>query len=79
MSKILVLLSIPMLDESYDLLIPINKKVGTIKKYIIQNFVGNEMDTYQLRLYDKTTGNAYDENSYVMDSGIVNGSKIVLI
>ena len=33
--KILITVNVPLLDEKYDIFIPINKKFGTVKKYII--------------------------------------------
>ena len=33
-NKILIELSIPLIEKNYDLYIPINKKVGTVKKLI---------------------------------------------
>ena len=33
-NKILVELYIPLIEKSYDLYIPINKKIGTVKKLI---------------------------------------------
>ena len=33
-NKILIELSIPLIEKNYDLFIPINKKVGTVKKLI---------------------------------------------
>ena len=33
-NKILICLYIPLIEKSYDLFIPINKKIGTIKRLI---------------------------------------------
>ena len=33
-NKILIELSIPLIEKNYDLYIPINKKIGTVKKLI---------------------------------------------
>ena len=32
-NKILITINVPLLSKSYDIFIPINKKVGTIRKY----------------------------------------------
>ena len=37
MNKFLVLVYVPLLEEEYNIYIPINKKVGTIKKIIIDS------------------------------------------
>ncbi len=82
-NKVLVLVYIPSLEEEYDIYIPINKKIGTIKKYIIQSVVelsdGNISIDNKLKLYDKQTTAIYDNNVLVKDSGIKNGSKLLLI
>ena len=38
-NKILVELDIPLIEKSYDLYIPINKTIGTVKKLIEQALV----------------------------------------
>lgn len=83
MNKILVLVYVPLLDEEYDILIPINQKIGVIKKYIIQaiNEIldGNITLNQNAKLYDKTTSTDYQNDIYVRDSGIKNGAKLILI
>ena len=37
MNKILVTVYVPLLDDKFDLFIPINKKVGTIKQVLINS------------------------------------------
>ena len=48
MNKILINLYIPALDESYDIFIPVNKKVGTIKNIIVGSVKNLLNDTYKL-------------------------------
>ena len=38
-NKILICLYIPLIEKSYDLFIPINKKIGTIKKLIEEGLI----------------------------------------
>ena len=56
-NKILITINVPLLSKSYDIFIPINKKIGTIKKYCIDviNELSNNslVDTDKLNLYDK--------------------------
>lgn len=83
MNKILVLVYVPLFEQEYDLLIPINQKIGTVKKYIISAI--NEMSegTKYLdetaKLYDKETCTDYESDIYVHDSGIKDGAKLILI
>lgn len=84
MNKYLITIEVPTLEFEYDLYIPNNKKIGTIKKYILEsiksltdNSFNQEMN--EVRIIDKDTGNEFDNDMYVKDSGIKNGSKIVVI
>ena len=67
-NKILIEIEIPLIEKSYDLYIPINKKIGTIKKLMEEALV-------------ELTDNAYiikqDTNFYSKD--LKNGSRIILI
>ena len=84
MNKFLITLIVPMLQMEYNLYIPNNKKLGTIKKYILEslyelsnnNFKGNLDDTLFI---DRDTGIIYENNVLVKDSGIKNGEKIIVI
>ncbi len=77
MNKILINLYIPSLDENYNLFIPINKKVGTIKNTIISTTKNLVEGNYKLVLLE--SGAIVDDNVYVKNSGIVNGSRLILI
>ena len=77
MNKILINLYIPSLDENYNLFIPINKKVGTIKNTIISTTKNLAEGNYKLVLLE--SGAIVDDNVYVKNSGIVNGSRLILI
>lgn len=82
-NKILITIDVPLLSKKYDILVPINKKIGTIKKYCIDiiNEFSNESLTNidKLNLYDKDGATLYDLNSYIKGSGIVNGTEFILI
>lgn len=83
MNKILISIYVPLLDKSYDVFIPINKKIGTIKKYLIDSI--NELSDYSLgdnvkmNLYNKDDCKLYDSNIYIKNSNIVNGSVLMLL
>ncbi len=82
-NKILIRLYVPLIEKSYDLYIPINKKVGTIKSLIEKGL--NEltdniyMPSKETNFYSKETGAIYDINQTVRDTDLKNGSKIILI
>lgn len=81
-NKILVLVYVPMLETEYDILIPINKQIGTVKNNILNAI--KELSEYDLskkgnvHLYDKISGKMYDDNIYVKHSGIINGTKLII-
>lgn len=83
MNKILVLVYIPEIEQEYDVYIPINKKIGTIKKYLISSVEefndGNVSNIDNFKIYDKDSSKIYDNNTYVRDSGIKNGTKLILM
>lgn len=81
--KILVVVYVPSLEERYDIFIPINKKVGTIKKNIINTI--NELsgknikNIENMKLYNKEDCKVYNNNVYVKNSEIINGTELMLI
>lgn len=83
MNKILVVIYVPLLGEKYEVYIPINKKMGTIKKIVIDSI--NELsgdslaNTDSLRLYSKDDCKLYSSDVYVRDSNIQNGSILMLL
>lgn len=82
-NKILIELYIPLIEKNYDLYIPINKKIGTIKKLIEEGLEDLTDDAYQIKeytnLFSKETGKIYDVNQTVRETDLKNGSKIILI
>ena len=82
-NKILIELYIPLIEKNYDLYIPINKTIGTIKKLIEEGLVDLTNDAYEIKettnLFSKETGKIYDVNKKVRETDLKNGSKIVLI
>ena len=84
MNKYLITIEVPTLEFEYDLYIPNNKKIGTIKKYILESIKSLTNNSFnqefnEVRIIDKDTGSEFDNDMYVKDSGIKNGSKIVVI
>jgi hypothetical protein len=83
MNKLLITVYVPLIEEKYDILIPTNKKIGTVKKVIIDTIYelsgGNLKNIDNLKLYDKDSGKNYDNNLYVKNSEIVNGTNVILL
>ena len=74
----LVVVYSPLIDEEYDIFIPINKKVGTVKKIIIDSINYFDDSTSHV-LINKEDNKVIDENVYVKESGIKNGARLILI
>lgn len=81
-NKILVELEIPLMEKRYDMYLPINKKIGTIKKLLEEDIEELKDSTYvseETNFYSKETGAIYDVNQTVRDTDLKNGSRIILI
>ncbi len=82
-NKILIELEIPLIEKKYDLFIPINKKIGTIKSLIDKALVELTDSAYspnnESNFYSKDSGEIYDVNKTVRDTDLKNGSRILLI
>ena len=82
-NKILIELEIPLIEKRYDLFIPINKKVGTVKNLIENPLVELTDSAYVAKddsnFYSKETGEIFDVNKTVRDTNLRNGSRIILI
>jgi len=82
-NKILIELEIPLIEKKYDLFIPINKKVGTIKTLIEDALIDLTDNAYtpkeESNFYSKETGEIYDVNKTIRDTDLKNGSRIILI
>ena len=82
-NKILIELEIPLIEKTYDLYIPINKKIGTIKRLMEESLIELTDNAYTIKpetnFYSKETGQVYDVNKNVRDTDLKNGSRIILI
>ncbi len=82
-NKILIELEIPIIEKKYDLFIPVNKRIGTIKRLIEDALVELTDSAYIIKedtnIYSKDTGEIYDVNKNVRDTDLKNGSRIILL
>ena len=82
MNKLLISIEVPSIEQNFDLFIPINKKMGTIKKYVIKSIhelSGGILKEKMYLFFDIDTGTKYLNNVYVKDSGIKNGARIMMV
>ncbi len=82
-NKILIELEIPLIEKKYDLFIPINKKVGTIKRLLEEALLELSDNAYIIKedsnFYSKDNGTIYDVNQTVRETDLKNGSRIILL
>ena len=80
-NKILIHLSLPTLEMEYDIFIPINKRIGTIKQLIEKNL--SETINYEIvensNLYNAETGIIYDATYLEKDTDLKNSTKVILL
>jgi len=82
-NKVLIKVYVPLIEREFDIYVPINKKIGIIKKIIVNTI--NEITELNLqekrpvKLYDKVTGLGLDNDIYVKDSSIRNGTQLILL
>lgn len=81
-NKLLISVSLPILDISFDLEVPNIIKVGSLKNIIldyVRNNYNNDMNLGTFRLIKRENGIELDSNLFLKDANISNGSILVLI
>ncbi len=83
-NKYLITIIVPKIELKFNLYVPINKKVGTIKTYLLKSINDLSDNTLDINItdmifIDKEMGNSYENNMYIRDSGIKNGSEIIIL
>lgn len=82
-NKVLVELYVPTIEKSYEVFLPIGKRIGEIVLLISKALEdiggGYYIVTNQERLYSRITGKAYEENGVLKNTDIRNGSQLVLM
>ena len=83
MNKVLVKLYVPLLEEQYDIWLPLNKRISSIIKLLtraVNEFSGGYYKPTKMPvLYDRLTAIPYTLSINVKEAGIKNGTEIVLI
>lgn len=80
--KLYVIVSVPMIERDFDMYLPVVKKVGALKKLIVE-IIENESDHSFVddgckNLYDRVTGEQINDNEFLKYSKVENGSKLIL-
>lgn len=82
--KILIEVIVPLLEENFEIYIPVNKRISTVIKLIEKslNEITNGYYPTQKEnsvIIDEESGSVFDVNLTVKESKMINGSKIILI
>ncbi len=82
-NKVLVQLVIPDIEKSFDIYLPINKRVGNIinllNKAITEITGGTYQGTKKTGLYNSRTGEKYAVDDLIRNTTIRNGARLVLL
>ncbi len=83
MNKVLVCVYVPLIEQKFDLFIPINRKIGLIKKLIVSSIIELTNHSYRIngpiKLSNKKTNHVYDDDDFIVNTDIRNGTKLVLL
>ncbi len=80
--RVYVTLEIPILDEKYELFVPIDRRIHDVIGLLRANMPELNENYYQNRipcLYNKSSGELYDMNQIIKDSNIKTGTRLLLI
>lgn len=83
MNKVLVKVYVPIIEEQYDILVPLNRRIYNVIKLLAKAI--NELSNGyyapkdEPMLYDKITAIPYDENLSIRESNIRNGTELILL
>ena len=82
MNRILVKIYFPIVEESYDVWLPTNKKIYHVISVLSKNILKidlSENNENMPFLYNKYTGFCYDINDRIKDTDIKNSTELIII
>lgn len=82
-NKVLIKLIVPDIDETFDIFLPINKKIGEAILLIVKSINDHSDEMYRLAdnkvLYNRSTGQSYQPNALIKNTDIRNGTNLILL
>lgn len=82
-NKVLVELIVPTIESSFDIYLPINKRIGNIitllNKTIAEFSEGCYEGNNNTALYNRETSEKYDVNALLYNTNIRNGATLILL
>jgi len=83
MNKVFIIVEVPLIEERYEVYIPIGKKIHKVTQILAKPKSELSGDHYPIKndatLYSKATGKPYNINMTVKDTDIRNGTEVILI
>lgn len=83
MNKVLIIVYVPYIEKTYEVFVPISKRIHTIVALLAKAINELTAEEFKIKsdyiLYDKRTGKTYDFNITVKESELRNGSEVILI
>lgn len=82
-NKVLVELIVPTIESSFDVYLPINKRIGNIITLLNKTVAEFSDDCYEgtnhTSLYNRETSQKYDVNLLLYNTDIRNGTTLILL
>lgn len=83
MNKIIINVFVPLIDDSFDIKVPINLDMSVVLEQIQEAIVELSNNAYVVnsdaKLYEKSTARLINTNNIVKFSGLKNGASVMLI
>lgn len=80
--RVYITLDIPILDEKYELLVPIDRRIHDLVDILKENIKGLKDNYYKDKMpniFNKSSGELYDMNLIIKDSDIKTGTRLLLL
>lgn len=82
-NKVLVELIVPTIEKSFDIYLPINKRIGSIITLLNKTIQELSEDCYKgdstTSLYNRETSEKYNVNTLLYNTDIRNGTTLILL
>lgn len=82
-NKVIVKVLVPFLDETFDVFLPVNKKIGKFIDLFVQYLKSYSSDVFEynekLALYNRNTGEIYNPDTIVKNTNIRNGTELIIL
>ena len=80
--RVYITLDVPILDERYELLVPIDRRIHDLVRLLRENVKGLSDNYYKDKIpnvFNKSSGELYDMNLIIKDSNIKTGTRLILL